>query len=95
MGQKGRIKSTVANTLYQVLTAPNVGIFTAGLPGIIEGNILRSDGAVPVWSMEQRNVMYNHSGSGFTGCGGKGNPESIGWKGWHSCLFWKKLLERC
>lgn len=45
--------------LYQALfTARNAGIFTAGLHGTTEGNILRSGGDVPVWSMNRRNVMH-------------------------------------
>ncbi len=58
-GQRGRNESIVASMLYQALfTARNAGIFTAGLLGIIEENILRSGGAAPVWSMDRRNVMH-------------------------------------
>lgn len=58
VGQRGRNGFTAASMLYQALfIALNVGIFTAELPGITEGNILLSGGVVPVWSMDQRNVM--------------------------------------
>jgi len=58
-GQRGRNESIVASMLCQALfTAPNAGIFTAGLHGITGGNIPRSGGAAPVWSMDQRNVMH-------------------------------------
>lgn len=57
--QKGRSGSIAASMLCQALfTAPNAGIFTAGLHGITGGNILRSGGVAPVWSMGRRNVMH-------------------------------------
>ncbi len=59
VGQRGRNESIAASMLCQALfPAPNAGIFTAGLLGITEGNILQSGSAVPVWSMDRRNVMH-------------------------------------
>lgn len=58
-GQRGRNESIAASMLCQALfTAPNVGIFTAGLHGTIGESILQSGDAVLVWSMGQRNVMH-------------------------------------
>lgn len=59
MGQRGRNESIAASMLCQALfTAPNAGIFTAELHGTTGGNILRSGGVAPVWSMDRRNVMH-------------------------------------
>ena len=40
-----------------LFTAPNVGIFIAGLHGTTRGNILRLGGDAFVWSMSRTNVM--------------------------------------
>lgn len=45
MGQSGR-KGFITSMLYQTsVTVPNAGIFTVGLHGITEGNILQFGGA--------------------------------------------------
>lgn len=57
-GAKKKNEYTTVSTLYGTLfTASNVGIFIARSPGITEGNILRSGGAVLVLSMNRRDMM--------------------------------------